>query len=78
MAIKNYIKMEAGVKMAGKRFISKDDKGLERNSIAQGTRIFVDTRTGVQYLFVYSGYAGGLTILVDKDGSPLLDEEHVN
>ncbi|MCI8697860.1 MAG: hypothetical protein HFF29_01950 [Oscillospiraceae bacterium] len=30
-----------------------------------------DTSTGVQYLFVHSGYAGGLCPLLDKDGKPL-------
>ena len=30
-----------------------------------------DRHTGVQYLFVQVGYAGGLTVLVDADGKPL-------
>ena len=30
-----------------------------------------DRETGVQYLFVQVGYAGGLTVLVDADGKPL-------
>ena len=33
--------------------------------------ILLDTATGVQYLFVHSGYAGGLCPLLDKDGKPL-------
>ena len=32
------------------------------------TEIWVDTETGVNYLFHVSGYAGGLTPLLDKDG----------
>ena len=39
-----------------------------------GTRIITDSQTGVQYLFAYDGYAGGLTALVDKDGKPLVDK----
>jgi hypothetical protein len=42
----------------------------------KGTRIITDTKTGVQYLFAYEGYAGGLTVLVDKDGKPLIDKSN--
>ena len=34
-------------------------------------KILRDTVTGVQYLFVQDGYAGGLTPLLDKDGKPV-------
>lgn len=34
-------------------------------------QVVLDTSTGVQYLFVHSGYAGGLCPLLDKDGKPL-------
>ena len=34
--------------------------------------IWVDKETGVNYLFRYSGYGAGLTVLVDKDGKPLV------
>ena len=41
--------------------------------------ILVDRVTGVNYLFVQSGYAGGLTVLVDAEGKPIVtpvpDEE---
>ena len=40
-----------------------------------GCEIFVDTETGVQYLFCQSGYAGGLTTLLDAEGKPLLYKE---
>ena len=33
--------------------------------------VLMDTATGVQYLFVQSGYAGGLCPLLDRDGKPL-------
>ena len=36
--------------------------------------IFTDTVTGVQYLH-YNDMYGGLTILVDADGKPLIQEE---
>ena len=34
--------------------------------------IWVDMKTGVNYLFHASGYAGGLTVLVDRDGKPIV------
>ena len=37
-----------------------------------GTEIWVDTQTGVNYLFHYSGYAGGLTPLLDREGKPVV------
>ena len=33
---------------------------------------WVDKETGVNYLYYASGYAGGLTVLVDKDGKPVV------
>lgn len=42
----------------------------------QGTmnvsEIWVDTETGVQYLFHCSGNAGGLTPLLDSQGKPVI------
>lgn len=34
--------------------------------------IWVDTETGVNYMYRQSGYAGGLTPLLDKDGKPVV------
>ena len=34
--------------------------------------IYVDKETGVNYLFIVSGYAGGLTPLLDADGKPVV------
>lgn len=36
------------------------------------TQIWVDRETGVNYLFHEEGYAGGLTVLLDKDGKPVI------
>lgn len=42
----------------------------------QGTvnvmEIWVDKETGVNYVFHYSGYAGGLTPLLDREGKPVI------
>lgn len=34
--------------------------------------IWVDRETGVHYVFHQSGYAGGMTPLLDKDGKPVI------
>jgi len=45
----------------------------KRKGVINGTRVITDKKTGVQYLFAWDGYAGGLTLLVDKDGKPLIE-----
>ena len=34
--------------------------------------IWVDKETGVNYVFHVSGYAGGMTPLLDRDGKPVV------
>ncbi len=34
--------------------------------------IWVDKVTGVNYLYRQSGYSGGLTVLVDAEGKPVI------
>ena len=34
--------------------------------------IWVDKKTGVNYLYRQSGYSGGMTVLLDKDGKPVI------
>ena len=36
------------------------------------TEIWVDTETGVNYIYHKDGYSGGLTPLLDKDGKPII------
>lgn len=40
--------------------------------------IWVDRETGVNYLFHASGYAGGLTPLLNRDGTPVVTPVHSN
>ena len=49
-----------------KRFIKVYSQG------AGSTEILVDKETGVNYLFHCSGYAGGLTVLLDSEGKPIV------
>jgi hypothetical protein len=36
------------------------------------TEIWVDRETGVNYVFHQSGYAGGMTPLLDREGKPVI------
>ena len=35
-------------------------------------RVLVDRKTGANYLWTSGGYAGGLTVLVDAEGRPII------
>ncbi len=51
-----------------------DEKRFERvySQDMRCTEIWVDKETGVNYLYHQSGYGGGLTVLLDKDGKPFI------
>ena len=53
--------------MAKDRFIKIYNQGT-----LNITEIWVDRETGVHYIFHASGYAGGLTPLLDKEGRPVV------
>ena len=36
------------------------------------TYVLVDRQTGVNYLFAAAGYSGGLTPLLNRDGTPVI------
>lgn len=45
---------------------------LQSDSLTGGMEIWVDTQTGVNYLYRWSGYSGGMTPLLDRDGKPVV------
>ena len=47
-------------------------KVMEESGFISSNEVLVDTQTGVQYLYHAVGNSGGLTLLVDADGKPLL------
>ena len=54
--------------MAGeKRFVKIYSEGAFGSN-----EIWVDIKTGVNYLFHAAGYAGGLTVLLNRDGTPVV------
>ena len=52
-----------------KRFIKVYSQGGFADNLMQ---IWVDRETGVNYLYSASGYSGGLTVLMDRDGKPVI------
>ena len=50
-----------------KRFI----KAYSQGAISY-VEVWIDRETGVTYMFVHDGNAGGLTVLMDKDGKPVI------
>lgn len=52
------------------RFICTEISGGVFDTTQQ--RVLVDRKTGVNYLWTASGYAGGLTVLVDAEGKPIV------
>ena len=57
----------------GNRFERVYTQGMMR-----AMEIWVDKKTGVNYLFHQAGYSGGLTVLLDADGKPVVSDEYVN
>jgi len=51
-----------------KRFIIKEQQG----GFSLNATVLVDKQTGVNYLYTTSGYSGGLTVLVDAMGNPII------
>ena len=52
-----------------KRFIKTYSEGAFTGS---GFEIWVDAETGVNYVWRATGYAGGLTVLLDREGKPVI------
>lgn len=50
-------------------------KKAERAGLMTDALIIVDKETGVNYLFVRSGYGAGLTPLIDAEGKPIVTKE---
>ena len=55
--------------MDEKRFVKTYSQG---NGLSTRMEIWVDMKTGVNYIFTQSGYAGGMTPLLDAQGKPIV------
>ena len=53
--------------------MAKEKRFVKTFSQGMGTHeIWVDRQTGVNYLYHSSGYSGGLCVLVDREGKPII------
>ena len=55
--------------------MAKDDrfeKVYSQSTFSSSTQILVDKETGVNYIYHSSGYGGGLTPLLDREGKPVV------
>ena len=51
----------------------KEKRFIKVHSESFGSiEVFVDRQTGVNYIFKASGYAGGLSPLLDAEGKPIV------
>ena len=56
------------------RTVSAEDRFVTVGYESGECEVIVDAETRVMYLFVKDRYGGGLTVMVDADGNPLLYE----
>ncbi len=55
--------------------MAKEKKRFEKvytQGMASGVEIWVDKETGVHYLYCFNGYGGGMTVLLDENGQPII------
>ncbi|MDE6520587.1 MAG: trimethylamine methyltransferase family protein [Ruminococcus sp.] len=49
-------------------------KVYSQGKLTTPMEIWVDRKTGVNYIYHSAGYSGGLTVLVDKNGKPIVTD----
>jgi hypothetical protein len=63
-------------RIKGERAMAKKEKRFIRTHGESGlhgsTEIWVDRETGINYLYHAAGYSGGLTPLLNRDGTPVI------
>ena len=64
--------MDTKIKKEKNRFKVVLNERLEEDS---GCRIIEDRETGINYLYHYDRFGGGLTVLIDEEKEPLIAPE---
>ena len=49
---------------------------VNESGFAASNVVWVDRETGVNYFYHAAGYSGGLCVLVDKDGKPVVTDSY--
>ena len=62
--------MKGRTAMDEKRFV----RIYKQETLTTMLEIWMDRDTGVNYLYRRNGYSGGMTVLVDQDGKPLIGQ----
>ena len=62
--------MKGRTAMDEKRFV----RIYKQDTLTTMLEIWMDRDTGVNYLYRRNGYSGGMTVLVDRDGKPLIGQ----
>lgn len=62
--------MKGRTAMDEKRFV----RIYKQQTLTTVLEIWMDRDTGVNYLYRRNGYSGGMTVLVDRDGKPLIGQ----
>ena len=62
--------MKGRTAMDEKRFV----RIYKQETLTTLLEIWMDRDTGVNYLYRRNGYSGGMTVLVDRDGKPLIGQ----
>ena len=62
--------MKGRTAMDEKRFV----RIYKQETLTTVLEIWMDRDTGVNYLYRRNGYSGGMTVLVDRDGKPLISQ----
>ena len=62
--------MKGRTAMDEKRFV----RIYKQETLTTVLNIWMDRDTGVNYLYRRNGYSGGMTVLVDRDGKPLIGQ----
>lgn len=62
--------MKGRTAMDEKRFV----RIYKQETLTTVLEIWMDRDTGVNYLYRRNGYSGGMTVLVDRDGKPLIGQ----
>ena len=71
--LKNQEKQNFILNKRGYRKMANDKRFEKIYSQGMGTmEIWVDKETGVNYLYRQSGYSGGMTVLLDREGKPVI------
>jgi hypothetical protein len=67
--------IKGGFIMFGKSTNNRFEVVYQEGTLS-GYKVIVDKATGVNYLYCWDGYGGGITPLLDRDGKPVVTSKN--